>query len=337
VRGYITALVGMAGTAKSYLLLAFAIAAITGKPWCGMTVNRVRRMLYVDCELDSETFWRRAFEVSRGFGLSRPPKGLRYLCLTGVSLASAEGWQRVDDARRRYKVNGICVDSITIGSLTISMNDPAAVNRLFGSFELWGVPVFAIDHLGKDPRKGATGSFMKYAKIRSEITLQAVRRGLISFTHSKTNFGAQLEPFQVVSSFVGGQDGTPLVVSFTAAASAGPTPPVPPHTPSPTRLLAPAAGPATLPSPIPLPILTPPASPGDTTASPILAWLNAQGDTTLPIPSRVIYAAMALQGLPLRACKMALKRLFEEGRVIREGQANTGYLYRLGSHDAPET
>jgi len=285
-RGYVTALVGTAGTAKSYLLEAFGVACLTGAPWCGLTPRRLRSFLYVDCELDSETFWGRAYAVARGMGLKRPPRGLHYLNLSGVSLASPEGWAAVRDAVRRHRVEAIGLDSITIGAFTVTTNDAGAMNRLFGSFEFWGVPVFAIDHLGKDPAKGAVGSFMKYAKIRSEVTLRAVSRGLVSFTHSKTNFGRRAESFQVGVAFVGGGPGEgPLTVSFAPVGASSVVPSAPETV---RRTDAPSL------TPLPLPVLTPssvpaPAGPArlrvvrtppgrDENCQKILAFLAAAGD-----------------------------------------------------------
>jgi hypothetical protein len=72
-RGYCTCLVGKCGTGRSYVLLDLGVALLTGHPWLGLAVAKVKRVLYVDAELDLDTMKLRAWEVARGRGLERLP------------------------------------------------------------------------------------------------------------------------------------------------------------------------------------------------------------------------------------------------------------------------
>lgn len=347
VKGYTTVVIGSGGTGKSYVLADLATAALTGGTWLGKPVQRVKRVLYVDCELDAQTFWTRTYAVARGRWLEggSPPKGLHYLRLY-ASLASWSGQQQIRQAVRKSRADLILVDSLTIGAYGLALADQNGWRRVYAGFERWGKPVVAIDHLGKEAGKGAVGSFMKQAMVRSALTMERERGGNIKVEHSKTNFGPQVETFRVVASFEGGTEETgPLTVSFTAL-DAGPQPipaTVPPK-PFPTSPQSPPLRPSPIPSPIPLPILTPPAAPGESifqsipppvlaTDSPILAWMRGPSGTTDVVPSRVVYAAMGLQGMTLRACKVELKRLAEAGQLERSGSAQKGYSYRVAGRE----
>jgi hypothetical protein len=85
-RSYLTALAAARGTGKSYLLLDLAIAALSGGAWMGLPVRRCASVLFLDFELDAQTFWERAHLLSAGRGLPGVPAGLHYLDLSGEAL-----------------------------------------------------------------------------------------------------------------------------------------------------------------------------------------------------------------------------------------------------------
>lgn len=274
-KGYVTTVVAEGGTGKSFLGLDLSVAATTdGGTWLGHTVERLRSVLYVDCELDSDTFWSRAYAVARGRGLTHPPghlpwwalhrqvwawwkpQGIHYLRLPR-SLATFEAQVEVWQAVKRYRAELVLVDSLTIGARGLALSDQNGWNRVLSGFEWWGKPVVCIDHLGKDADKGAVGSFMKQAMIRSGLSCTAGRDGTITVRHTKANFGPKLEPFRVTASFTGGQlGGPPLTVTFAALASVAGIEPAPSRA---TGGDAAATPHGTVPSltPLPLPVLTP--------------------------------------------------------------------------------
>jgi hypothetical protein len=224
-RGYVTCIVGSGGTGKSYLLLDLGVALLSGQPWLGLAVGRVRRVLYVDAELDVDTMKLRGWEIARGRGLTRPPKGLYYLSL-GQSIATPEGRARVAAEVRRVRAELVLFDSLTIGSAGANVANADAWNSILHGMELWGCPTVCIDHTskaGEDP----VGSFMKIARLRSILRLerqgepaeaQGAVEATIGVTHRKANFGLLVAPFAIRSRFAhtDAEDAAPAAVTFAA-------------------------------------------------------------------------------------------------------------------------
>ena len=128
----------------------------------------------------------RAWQVARGRGLSRPPgpsrwwqlpwswvrpRGLYYLALP-VSLATEEGLELVARKAKACGAELVLFDSLTIGSAGAGLSDQNAWNTILSGMEAWGVPCVVIDHMGKTEGRGAVGSFMKQAKVRSALELE---------------------------------------------------------------------------------------------------------------------------------------------------------------------
>jgi hypothetical protein len=210
-RGFVTTVIGSGGTGKSYLLVDLAVALVTGTRWLGHRVTRLRSVLYVDAELDLDTMRERGYQVARGRGLRAPPGpsrwwhvprawlrpwGVYYLSLP-VSVATAEGMAEVARAVRRCGAELVLFDSLTIGSAGAGLSDPNAWNRILSGMEAWGVPVVVIDHMGKSEGRGAVGSFMKQAKVRSALELERKDDGTVVVTHAKSNFGPMLPSWTI--------------------------------------------------------------------------------------------------------------------------------------------
>ena len=198
-RGYVTTILGAGGTGKSYVLLDLALAALAGGDWLGRGVGAVRAVLYVDTELDAEECRGRAFLLARGRGLLRPPGGFHYLHLQ-ASLAAEEGQALVQREAARLGAGLILVDSLTIGAFDVAASDQNGWNRVLSFLETLGVPVVAIDHLDK-AGKGAFGSFMKQAKVRSALQLTRLSGGSLRVEHTKSNFGPLSPAFLVRAEF----------------------------------------------------------------------------------------------------------------------------------------
>lgn len=219
-KGYITCILGSGGTGKSYVLLDLALAALGGAAWMGRAVRPVRAVLYVDTELDAEECRRRAFPLARGRGHPAPPAGLHYLFLRH-SLASEEGQRVVGRLAKRLRADLILVDSMTIGSFDIAASDQNGWNRVYTGMERWGAPVVCIDHMDK-AGKGAFGSFMKQAKVRSLLKLTRRADGSIRVDHEKSNFGPLADPFTVAAEFEAPSPHGP-VTRFSPAPPAAPS------------------------------------------------------------------------------------------------------------------
>ena len=218
VRGYITAVLGAGGVGKSYVLLDLGIAALIGGTWFGLPVRRVRSVLYVDTELEGEEFRRRAYPLARGRRLNRLPRGLHYLRLT-ASLAEPAAAALLRETVRRTRAGLVLVDSLSIGSYTVSLNDPGSMGRVLAMLESLGPPVVLIDHMGKDRSRGAAGTWVKQAKVRCELRLERPSSvqgagGAIRVEHSKASFGPQREPFTVQAQRIGPDPNAPTCVAF---------------------------------------------------------------------------------------------------------------------------
>lgn len=318
-RGYVTTVIGAGGVGKSYVLLDLALAALAGGEWLGRRCRGVRAALYVDTELDAEECRRRAFPLARGRGRAHPPGGLRYLHL-GASLASEEGQTVVAEAVRRAGAGLVLIDSLTIGAFDVAASDQNGWNRVYTFLETLGVPVVAIDHLDKAGR-GAFGSFMKQAKVRSCLRLSRVGDG-IRVEHTKSNFGPRVPTFTVLASF---GDGPGAATSFSVPAQDAPTS---------TERPVPAV--VEQPQPLPLPVREP-APAGQGRALRVLSPLLTGGEWIAPAA-----LVRALEGAEPRVCGRTagyrlLAHLAAEGELERQGEPGLpARAYRLPPQSSSE-
>ena len=322
-RGYVTTVLGIGGVGKSFVLEDLGIAALTGGKWFGLDVRRARTVLYVDAELDVEECERRAHPLARGRGYEAPPAGLHYLNITGHTLAPVKerlgdgtereyqpGVDAIAEAVRRLKPDLILLDSITIGSPGATASDEKAWNKIYSALELFGCPVVAIDHMDK-AAKGAYGSFMKQAKVRSCITL--TRRGdALLVEQIKSNFGPKAAPFAVYAEFQ--DDAEPdYIVRY------GTTPPL--QEPSIHQDEAPVDGrggaPPVADPAMPTPLRLVPLTGKEGTRREVYEWVVAHA----PLPRQAIVKGIEAAGKYKPATtQLHLKALLAEGVLVeRDG------------------
>jgi hypothetical protein len=117
----------------------------------------------------------------------------------------------------------ILFDSLTIGSAGAGLADQNAWNRVLSGMEAWGVPSVVIDHMGKTEGRGAVGSFMKQAKVRSALELERKPDGTIVCEHAKSNFGPMLPAWRIrpVFEHCGPDDSATAVVRFDVVGADG--------------------------------------------------------------------------------------------------------------------
>ena len=204
--------VGSGGTGKSYLLVALAIAALTGGDVAGDGRDRVRSVLYVDAELDADTRRSGRDQVARGLGL-RPPAGALPLVAPPRGLATAPGGcttcpagepghadgAGAGGARRRAGAgpSWCCFDSLTIGSAGPPCPTRTPGTRCSPRMERWGVPGGAASTTRPKSGHGQVGSFMKNAKVRGGLALERTAEGTITVEHSKPQFGGKLPDWRI--------------------------------------------------------------------------------------------------------------------------------------------
>jgi len=199
---------GDAGTFKSYLAVALAVAKAGGLNFLGYALEP-GPALFVDSELDDEEFTRRAYGVARGFGLSTPPKGLYYLRLP-ASLAEAEAALRLQTVAGTCKAELVIVDSLTYASLGADLKEASDTSRVLSALIGLGT-VLVIDHIAK-PLPGANlsqyrpyGSFAKWALGRHIVQVLRAETGCgVVLRPAKTNFGPLGPPVGVAISFDAG-------------------------------------------------------------------------------------------------------------------------------------
>jgi hypothetical protein len=184
-------LFGDGGKGKSYIALYLAICVCLKRDFLGRTVER-GKVLFLDAELDEDEFMRRAFALSRGLGLTKPPEGLYYWRLPG-SLAQKEVHRAALAAVKECGAILTVLDSLTVGSQGIDPKEARDVISLLKSFEGFGT-VLAIDHI-RAPEAGENlsayrpfGSTFKHHLSRSLIQVTQAAGGGLVLRQTKANF-----------------------------------------------------------------------------------------------------------------------------------------------------
>ena len=203
--GAVTLFYGDGGQGKSYIALALAMLSCLGEPFLGRYVEK-RTALYLDAELDSTEFVRRAYRIARGLGMTHPPTGLHYYNIGG-SLSNAVVQGRVVQARQESEAQFIVFDSLSIGSYAVDASDASDMIGVLKFLEGLGCPVVAIDHIAK-PLPGANlsqyrafGTVFKGNVARSAIQVIKAEGGALTLLHKKSNFSALCDPLHLMLEF----------------------------------------------------------------------------------------------------------------------------------------
>lgn len=211
----VTLFYGDGGQGKSYIAMHMACTAAQGRPFLGRFVER-RPAIYLDAELDSTEFVRRAYSLARGYGLSRPPEGLHYFNVPG-SMSDPTVQEIVRQAVMACEAGFVVFDSLTIGSAAVDSNEAAPMIKVLKFLESLKVAAVAIDHIPK-PLPGtnasqyrAYGTVMKGNVARSSIQIVRAEAGGLSLLHKKSNFAALSDPLHLALEF---EDNAVSVVSL---------------------------------------------------------------------------------------------------------------------------
>lgn len=234
-RAYLTILAGVEGTGKSYLLTYLAVCLVLGQDWLGFPVRRLGAVLYVDLELDAQTFWQRVAAVVAGLRLPDPEGAFRvcrrrlvYLNLAdhGEDLAvappeaarmterrgeRAPGLARIRRTVRRAGASLALLDGLTTGGGT-APGDQEGSTRQQHALQRLGCAVLAIDHLGDRDR--VAGSRSKTRLGRVIYTLRATASGTRVLAFKKGNFTPRDAEVVYRSTFYPGPPGELGPVTF---------------------------------------------------------------------------------------------------------------------------
>lgn len=199
--GCLTIWYGDAGTFKSWLASALAVAVAAGRSFLGYPLEK-RAVLYVDAELDVDEFTRRAYQLARGWGLGAPPGDLYYLRLPN-SLALPGNADRLSEVVRALGVELTIVDSLTLASVGADLKAVEEVTRVLAALQQLGT-VLLIDHIPK-PLPGVNlssyrpfGSMAKWAMGRHAVQVVRAESGEgVVLRPAKSNFGPLGQPIGV--------------------------------------------------------------------------------------------------------------------------------------------
>jgi DNA-binding transcriptional ArsR family regulator len=207
-----TTLYGDGGSAKSFIALSILQAVGRGDAsWCGHEIERRRKGLYVDLELDEEEQNRRALQLARAKGHEDSPEGCFYLC--GAANTTGDVLRAALSAVEEHDIEFVVLDSVGLAleGDAGSGKDVVGFFRGLDKLRSKGVSVLLVDHQGKvgvgETYQGKTayGSVYKGNLSRSRIQVEARERGkntlAVTLRHNKANFVAQVDPFRVKLTF----------------------------------------------------------------------------------------------------------------------------------------
>ncbi len=203
--GCISTWYGDAGVFKSWLACYLASVKAGGLHFLEHAMQAAP-VIFIDAELDDEEFIRRAYQVGRGLGLSRPPEGLYYYRLPG-SLADPAVIEGVRELVESTQAGLVILDSLTMACFGADLKEAGDVTAILRGIETWGT-VLTLDHIAK-PMAGANlshyrpfGSQFKYAGARSVVQIVKAESGRgLMLRPVKSNFSALGEPVGVEIKF----------------------------------------------------------------------------------------------------------------------------------------
>jgi hypothetical protein len=203
-KDFVTILYAMGGSSKSFMSQYIGMQIAMNKPVFGQKVTG-GPVLFLDGELDRDSWLRRGFMFARGMKLERLPSHLVYRRVR-TSLLDPKVRSEVLSFIKAERPVLTIIDSFTAclpGVDTNSMDD--IVTRMkaiedFGS-------VLLIDHTKKTSDVGDStpiGSVAKWNFARSAIQLSAGKEGGTVMKQTKSNFGKLCDPIAYTLNVSGG-------------------------------------------------------------------------------------------------------------------------------------
>ena len=192
--GFVTILFAPGGSSKSFLCQYMAIRIVLGMQIFGRDVVQ-GPVLFLDGELDRDSWLRRGYMLARGMGMQRIPRGLVYRRVH-PSLTERGTLNEVLAFVRREKPVLVIIDSFTAclpGQDTNSLDDVAARMTKLTEFGT----VLLIDHTAKNAYTGnatAIGSVAKMNFARSALQIATSTAGGSVLQHMKSNLAPRAEP-----------------------------------------------------------------------------------------------------------------------------------------------
>ncbi len=214
-----TVIHGAGGSAKSYMVLDFALRYTNkGGEWLGMPIHGRGRALYADFELNAAEFNRRVHKLAKGMGLDGRIKNLGYFEVGELSTRAA--FARIRALCEKHGFDVVIVDSVgpALDGDTTNAADVIAFHRRYITpLHKAGVTPVLVDHQARAyseedyQLRGAFGSSYKEHLARSVIQVHPQPQAEDSPTlevrvrHRKANFTGRFEPFNAVITFGEGE------------------------------------------------------------------------------------------------------------------------------------
>jgi biotin operon repressor len=199
--GFVSTLYAKPGSAKSLLALYFAFHVVLGRDIFGHPVKK-GTVLYLDAELDKLTFERRGWQIARGLGLGRPPRGISYYRLRAPLSNRAEG-DRIRELIARAEPTLTIIDSFSAALRGRDSNSADDVTERYDYLEGFGT-VLLIDHTAKSADIGghvtALGSQGKMMFARSALFIASNGKACV-LRHEKHNLSGGAVPVSFALSF----------------------------------------------------------------------------------------------------------------------------------------
>jgi hypothetical protein len=206
-QSYPTVFFGDSGTVKSTLAGHLAQCVARGKPWMGHATKKTE-VLTLDFELDTDTHNRRAHDTAKGMGYSQPADGLHYIECAGLPAKAV--FSHALDFCKKNEVGLLIIDSLGValeGDAEASRDVIGFMRTHVDQFRAAGITTLIIDHQGKlqagERYQSKTQFGSAYKKHLSRSVFQIEKREgtdddrKVTFRHTKTNFGRELDPFGV--------------------------------------------------------------------------------------------------------------------------------------------
>jgi hypothetical protein len=199
--GFVSTLYAKPGSAKSLLALYFAFHVVLGREVFGHLVKK-GAVLYLDAELDKLTFERRGWQIARGLGLDRPPRGIRYYRLRAPLSDPSEG-ACIRDLIARTTPMLTVIDSFSAALRGRDSNSADDVTQRYDYLDGFGT-VLLIDHTAKSADIGghvtALGSQGKMMFARSALFIASNGKACV-LRHEKHNLSGGAEPVSFALTF----------------------------------------------------------------------------------------------------------------------------------------
>ena len=207
--GYCGQLYGDGASCKTYTTIRLAMhVAACASSFCGLPIGVRGPVLYIDAEMDRDTFVRRTDRIAKGMGLAARPSHLHYLNLSSWKLSDPDAIDMLQFEIDVIRPVLIVIDSWQFATGVDPLN-AGQIIEIFSSLKKWGPQtILFIDHekapqAGENERdaKNPYGNRYKYNAVRSSIRVvhpkTAVTRASIANGASVTTKGLVLTQLKI--------------------------------------------------------------------------------------------------------------------------------------------